>query len=266
MEIESIKTCPYRDSKLGYLICKISPGGMPVLQNGSYMETGLTTKEICQKCPIPDVSLQVNCVNLDVGKRHRVIALESLGSRPNYQFQVAEININCRVVGFRNPEDYKEKCSLDCLCFRPVHKNISNENQISIDRFDALSATDRALRQAVLAILYQYHARHPERFDYFDVTPDFIGECLGITIQDVVRVVAPMEEEGEVTTKRYAHDLHFRYVTIRSKGIRMIDEEPLFERFNTAQVRSEMTFNAPVYNAAGIVEGNQQISKNDQTK
>ncbi|WP_404784699.1 hypothetical protein [Altericista sp. CCNU0014] len=149
--------------------------------------------------------------------------------------------------------------------FRPIHKDISKEEYISIDGFDAKSATDRALRQAVLAILYQYHARHPERFNCFDVTPKFIGECLGISIPDVVRVVAPMEEEGEVTTKRYAQDIHFRYVTIRSKGIWMIDDEPLFERLNTAQVRTEMTFNAPVSGVAANVE-NQKIIEHKQSE
>lgn len=266
MQIHSLKPCPHRDSRLGHLICKVSPGGIPSSQNGMYVETSLTTEEICRKCPIPEIILQVNCANLNVGKKHRVVTLESLGSLPSHQFQLVGINIDCGAIGFSQPEDYEIKCSVSCPSFRAIHKDIADENNISINSFNALAATDRDLRQAVLAILYQYHARHPERFDCFDVTPEFIGKCLGITVQDVVRVVALMEEEGEVTTKRYVNDIHFRYVTIRSKGIRMIDDEPLFERLNTAQVRSEMNFYGPSYGAAGNVEGNQQILEKDRVE
>jgi DNA-binding MarR family transcriptional regulator len=265
MRIDSLKPCPYRDSRLGYLLCKVSDGGLPGLD--IYSKTNLTTYKICQECKIPEIAQYVNCLNLDIGKIHKAILVEDSENLSELSFLGRiKIDINCSAVGFDRPEAYQVKCSSNCPSFRPIYKDISHEEQISIDNFDASTATDRALRQAVLAILYQYHARHPERFDCFDVTPDFIGKCLGITVQDVVRVVAPMEEEGEVTTKRYAHDIHFRYVTIRSKGIRMIDEEPLFERFNTAQVRSEMNFYAPSYGATGNVEGNQQILEKNQVE
>jgi DNA-binding MarR family transcriptional regulator len=260
MLIESLKFCPYRDSRLGYLLCQVSAGAMPTVHNRNFAETCLTEEAICRECFIPEIVQQVNCTHLDVGKQNQALITQT---HPTPYFQSVGSSINCSVIGFSDSEDYKEKCSIDCPFFRPIHKDICNEEPILMDRFDASNATDKDLRQAVLAILYQYHARHPERFNCFDVTPDFISRCLGIKVQDVVRVVAPMEEEGEVTTKRYAHDLHFRYVTIRSKGIRMIDEEPLFERFNTAQVRSEMNFYGPSYGISANVEDNQQISQND---
>jgi DNA-binding MarR family transcriptional regulator len=245
---EPLEPCPYRESILGYLLCKVSTGGRPY-SDKEYTETNLTTERICRTCPIPEIIKQVNCLNLDLGKYHPSIISHIPEIGPTYSFDEnsVKISINCSVVGFSRAKDYREKCSIECASFKPIHRSISNEERISIDSFD------------VLAILYRYHAQHPERFNCFDVTPDFISECLGITVQDVVRVVAPMEEEGEVTTMRYAHDMHFRYVTIRSKGIRMIDEEPLFERLNTAQVRTEMNFHAPVYGPAGNVEGDQKI-------
>jgi DNA-binding MarR family transcriptional regulator len=261
---EPLEPCPYRESRLGYLLCKVSTGGRPC-SDKEYTETNLTTERICRTCPIPEITKQVNCLNLDLGKYHPSIIshIPEIGQTYNFDENSVGISINCSVVGFSRAEDYCEKCSIECASFKPIHRSISNEERISIDSFDVSTPTDRTLRQAVLAILYRYHAQYPERFNCFDVTPVFISECLGITVQDVVRVVAPMEEEGEVTTMRYAHDVHFRYVTIRSKGIRMIDEEPLFERLNTAQVRSQMNFYGPVYAPAGNVQGNQSILEKD---
>jgi DNA-binding MarR family transcriptional regulator len=244
------------------LLCKVSSGGIPAFQNGRWLDTSLTTVEICRDCSVPTITQQVNCDNLNVGKQHRVASSETLNRLPSYQFQAVGLSIDCGAIGFSQGDEYKEKCSIECSSFRPIHRDISQEEHISIDSFDAATATDRTLRQAILAVLYQYHARHPERFDCFDVTPEFIGECLRITVKDVVRVVAPMEEEGEVTTNRYTSDSHFRYVTIRSKGIRMIDEEPLFERLNTAQVR-DMNFYGPSYGVAGHVQGDQKMLGRD---
>ena len=85
--------------------------------------------------------------------------------------------------------------------------------------------------------LYGYHARHPERYNFFDVTPEFIAQSLGIYVQDVIRVVAPMEEEREVEILKSETDRHFSYVRITSRGIQMIDEEPLFKRLDTAGIR-----------------------------
>ncbi|MBD1934160.1 MULTISPECIES: hypothetical protein [Cyanophyceae] len=144
---------------------------------------------------------------------------------------------NCAAIGFNSREDYKTKCSHNCLKFQPVHQDLSNESLISIPSFDAAKSTDSKLRQAVLMILYEYHARHPDRYHCFDITSDFIAKSLNIRVADVVRVVSPMEEEGEVITERYLADSYFRYIRITSRGIQMIDEEPLFGRFDTAEVR-----------------------------
>lgn len=207
---EPLKLCPYRDSSLGYLLCKVSPGGMSAPQNGRRVETSLTTEEICRACPLPDILQKVNCKNLVVGKRHTII----FPIPCNYfQHEDLEWRTNCNVYGFSQAEDYNKKCSENCPSFRPIHRDINQEECIPTDDdFDASRATDRALRQAVLAILYKYHSRHPERFNCFDVTPEFIGKCLNVSVQDVARVVAPMEEEGEVKTKRFAPDPHFRYI------------------------------------------------------
>lgn len=260
MSAETLKPCPYRESRVGgYLLCKVSPGGMPSHPT-QFTNTNLTYLEICRACKIPQIVNQVNCLNLSVGKQHEAVYKGS----GNIGFASQdEHHIDCPIYAFENPDDFNQKCSEDCPSYRPIHRSLSNEESISIEDFDANRATDCQLRQSVLAILYQYHVRHPERFNCFDVTPKFLGECLGLTIQDVVRVIAPMEEEGEVATKRYAHDIHFSYVTIRSKGIRMIDDEPLFERLNTAQVRTEMNFHGPTYGPAGNIQGNQSILEKD---
>ncbi|HBL13304.1 MAG TPA: hypothetical protein DD379_18265 [Cyanobacteria bacterium UBA11162] len=138
--------------------------------------------------------------------------------------------------GFNNREDYEIKCP-NCSQHQPLHRDLSTEETIPVPKFDATQAKDCELRQAVLVILYKYDAQHPERYPYFDVTPEFIAKSLGITVKDVIRVVSPMEDEGEVETFSYAGDLYFRYVRITNKGIRMIDEEPLFDRLDTAGVR-----------------------------
>jgi hypothetical protein len=219
-----------------------------------------TNIEICRSCKIPQIVNQVNCLNLSVGKQN-VAVYKGYG---NIAFpSQGEHYIDCPIYPFENPDDFNQKCSESCPSYRPIHRSLSNEECISIEGFDANGATDSQLRQSILTILYQYHARHPERFYCFDITPEFLGKCLGITIQDVVRVIAPMEEEGEVSTKRYAHDMHFSYVAIRSKGIRMIDDEPLFERLNTIELRTEMNFHGPTYGPAGTVQGNQSILEKD---
>jgi DNA-binding MarR family transcriptional regulator len=249
---ESLKPCHFRETKFGQLICTIAEH-----EESNRTSTKITSEITCRQCQIPDITHSVNCLNLNSGRQH----FATQGMSWSGDLEITDINanwhLNCSAIGFSAREDYQDKCSKNCSAYKPINRDLIDEALIRLDNFSATQATDRDLRQAVLAILYQYHARHPERFDYFDVTPDFIAKSLDITIQDVVRIVAPMEEEGEVTTKRYAHDIHFRYIAIRSKGIRMMDEEPLFK--NTAQVRSEMNFYGPSYGVAAKVEGNQSI-------
>ncbi len=107
-----------------------------------------------------------------------------------------------------------------------------SEKKISIPDFNASGATDRQLRQAILTILYKYLDDHPERYKFFDITVDFLASSLNLQASDILRVIQPMEDEKEIETSEQS-----RYMRITSKGIRMIDEEPLFERLNTAGVR-----------------------------
>jgi hypothetical protein len=115
--------------------------------------------------------------------------------------------------------------------YTAIHQDLSEEN-ISIPDFNASRATDRQLRQAVLTVLYRYHADYPERYEFFDITIEFLASSLNLQPSDILRVIKPMEDEKEIETSEQS-----RYVKITSKGIRMIDEEPLFERLNTAGVR-----------------------------
>jgi hypothetical protein len=255
-----LQPCPYRESRFGKLICKAAESGVFV---SKVIASELTTEEVCQGCDVPRITHQVNCHNLDIGRIHQEMTARSFTSFQQ-TVSVLAVQINCKAIGFSNFDDYQDKCSLNCPSFRAVHRDLLKEERIAVGNFEAAVATDRQLRQAVLAILYQYHARHPERYEYFDVTPEFIAESLGLTVQDIVRVIAPMQEEGEIATVRFPTDPHFRYVAIRSKGIQMIDEEPLFQRLNTAGVRvmgnyTEQKFYDSVSGVAGNVEGNQNI-------
>jgi hypothetical protein len=108
---------------------------------------------------------------------------------------------------------------------------LSGEN-ISIPDFNASGATDRQLRQAILTVLYKYQSEYPERYNFFDATIEFLARSLNLKTSDILRVTKPMEDEKEIETSEQS-----RYVRITSKGIRMIDEEPLFERLDTAGVR-----------------------------
>ncbi|MGA7952708.1 MAG: hypothetical protein WCA07_04220 [Gloeobacterales cyanobacterium] len=108
------------------------------------------------------------------------------------------------------------------------------EENISIPGFDATTKTDRELRQAVLTVLYRYHADYPERYEFFDITIEFLASSLNLQPSDILRVIEPMEDEKELVNSEQS-----RYVKITSKGIRMIDEEPLFERLNTAGIRDQ---------------------------
>jgi DNA-binding MarR family transcriptional regulator len=258
MSAEPLKPCPYRETKLGHLVCNLIEQ-----KDLGTKHTNLTLHKTCCECRIPEIEESVNCLNLNFGKKHEAFFMMNEVGRNILRKIYANWDLNCSAIGFSDREEYEDKCSKSCSAYRATHHSLVDEKTILLDGFSAIQATDRDLRQAILAILYKYHARHPERFDCFDITPEFIGQCLGIDVSDVVRVIAPMEEEGEVTTKRYAHDIHFRYVAIRSKGIRMIDDEPLFERLNTAQVRTEMNFHGPTYGPAGNVQGNQSILEKD---
>lgn len=224
--MDSLIPCPYRKHKLGHLLCTITD--TEVTENS----TNLTTANLCSECSVPEVIQQVNCTHLIQGKEH-------LGSSTFQGFNISESDIhrNCKFFGFAYAEEYKSKCSPNCPAYQPLHKDLSTESPISVEGFDLIQANDRKLRQAILAVLYKYHAKYPERYQLFDVTPEFVANSLGISANDAVRVVCPMEDEGEVATFRYASDIGFKYVRITSKGIRMIDEEPLFERLDTAGIR-----------------------------
>jgi DNA-binding MarR family transcriptional regulator len=227
-----LKPCPYRKFNNTDLECKIT-----LVLGTEY--TTLTSVDICSNCSISDIIQQVNCKNIIPSKLNE---LQLTTDRYGHQYNILNgtgFRINCQVIQFENlQKDYQNKCSSNCPAFQPIHRDLSNEELILIPEVDEVKATDRNLRQAVLLILYKYHTLHPERYRDFDVTPEFIAKSLNIDVKDVVRVVQPMEDEQEIETESYLNDVHFRYVRITSKGIRMIDESPLFNRLDTADVRN----------------------------
>lgn len=229
-ETKLLKPCMYRESIRGSHLCTIAD-----IEIGSGKTTDLTTVEVCGECLVPNILQQVNCKNLNLGKQHQAIKqLSCDGASINFAVELGW-QANCKAVGFDDRLDYQTKCSLNCPVYQPIHQDLSSQDIIQIRNFDAVKARSE-IRQAVLAVLYKYLNRHSERYGCFDLTPEFIAKSLNVKVRDVVRVVSPMEGEGEIATFRYAGDLYFRYATITSKGIKMIDENP-FERLDTAQVR-----------------------------
>jgi hypothetical protein len=189
--------------------------------------THRTTPIVCSSCTIPEILSQVNCVNLVLEKTHQ--GLEILGQAiPN--IIPHEFPAYCQAIVFQQNDTYETKCSPECPAYAAIHKDLSEE-KISIPGFDAAEKTDRELRQDILTVLYKYHANHPERYEFFDITIEFLASSLNLQPSDILRVIKPMEDEKELVTSEQS-----RYVRITSKGIRMIDEEPLFA-LNTAGVR-----------------------------
>jgi len=210
MSINPLPPCPYRRSREGMLICTVAHGEHDVVGPGA-----------CLKCPVPRALSEVNCVHLN------------MAADVNYHGPVRP-RASCEVAGISGLDDIqaiKQTCS---TCDRrfPIHLDLSEETPVRLLGFPPAgkAVVDRELRQAVLRVLYAFHARHPERFGRFDVTPEFLAESLGVDVQDVVRVVLPMEEEGEVKTLGVPGEPHFRYVALTAKGVHAIDDEPLFER------------------------------------
>ena len=222
-KLEPLKPCPYRKARLGSLICTIAS------RDGS-QRTDMTSVEVCRECTVPHILDKVNCINFSAGKTHSTAG-------PGGPIHRTDAAFDCEPIGFITANDYQIKCSTSCPSYQPIHKDISQHELIEVKGFDTSKASDKTLRQAVLAVLYGYHASHPERYGRFDLTPEFIANSLKMTVLDVVRVVAPMEEEGEVKTLKGAGQPYFSYIAITSKGVREIDSEPLFNKLDTAGVR-----------------------------
>jgi hypothetical protein len=103
--------------------------------------------------------------------------------------------------------------------------------------------SDSDLRQAILIVLYKYYIAKPERFKHFDVNPEYLAKAVGVSIKDIVRVIFPMEEAGEVKLLKRPVDTFFQGSTITSKGIERIDNSPLFGKLSTKEVRIMANFN-----------------------
>lgn len=245
--IADLTPCPYRRSREGMLVCTVA-------QNGP-KQTDVVSPETCQKCPIPEALAQTNCIHLTGG----TVLLKTLGGGV-----FAQAPLDCEVVGFSSPDDYKHICH-SCVHRFPIHLDVSTEDPIRLPGFPPAGRglVDRDLRQAILRALYAFHARHPERFGRFDVTPEFLAKSLGVGVRDVVRVVLPMEEDGEVKTLANPREPHFRYVALTAKGVHAIDGEPLFERevglsVKIGELRNER-------GNVAIAAGNAQIRQSVQT-
>ena len=229
---QALAACTYRRARMGSLVCTIAS------RNGRDT-TDTTSAKVCRNCSVPSVLEEVNCANLSVGKTLSAY----IGGLSDYG-----VAFDCEPVGFDSGNDYKVKCRVVCDSRVLMHALIQSEPTIRVDGATS-EMTDQQLRQAVLLILYRYHARHPERYGRFDVTPAYLAKCLDLPLGAIVRVVGPMDERGEVKILSRAGDQQFSFVAITSKGIEHIDSEPLFT--NTAGVRT-MGDSINITNSTGV--------------
>ncbi|MGB8702469.1 MAG: hypothetical protein WCD18_23880, partial [Thermosynechococcaceae cyanobacterium] len=158
---EPLRPCPYRETKLGHLVYNlIEKKDLRTVLGTIY--TDITLQKTCRACRIPEIEQSVNCLNLNFGKEHEaVFEMTEVGRRVLVEIY-DNWDLNCSAIGFSDREDYESKFSKNCSAYRAIHRDLIDEVLIKLDNFYPTQATDRDLRQAVLAILYQYHARHPE--------------------------------------------------------------------------------------------------------
>ena len=154
-----LKSCNYRQFEDNSLVCTIAA---QVNQHS----TSLTSVEVCLDCPVPDISVQVNCTQLHFSKQH--LAVHQYSSAGMLETLVADGGwlAQCKVIQFTDKNDYLSKCSEACPKHNSIHQNLSSEEPIRIARFDATTASDRNLRQvggrtAVNAAPFYHLSRHP---------------------------------------------------------------------------------------------------------
>jgi hypothetical protein len=215
-----LKSCPYRKSEGVPLTCSIA--------SNSQEPVNATSVQVCQQCTIPEIIDGTNCVNLKLSKQHLASKFTDYdGVKKNQIFDIGW-NARCEKGFFDSREDYETKCSpSSCPEYKPIHKDVS-EIVLPNLTLESGNGTDREIRQLVLRMLYDYHRLFPERYGFFDITMDFLSSNSMLEQSDVLRVIGPMENEGEVEKSEDG-----KYFRITNTGIRMIDKEPLFERSNT---------------------------------
>lgn len=216
MTAAELKPCPYRRGQRGNLICTVA-----ALEGGD--TSNIVGADVCQKCDVPEHLLEANCKHLQCGTR---VFFKRTISGVLSSFRGA--NYDCPVYAFKTEEELFTQCASACPSRKPIHRDISQDELLTVDNLPK-QPTDRDIRQGVLVALYEYHVRFPERFLEFDVTPAHLALSLGLTDRDLYRVLAPMDEAGEVRTIQDTRDILPRYVTITHKGIEAITHEPLFE-------------------------------------
>lgn len=113
---ELFKHCRYREYRDVHLVCTITDTDI-----STKYSTNLTKAGICNKCQIPNIIQQVNCINLIISKEHdqrQCLGLDRLESIMERHWQV-----HCAIVAFDNREDYKSKCSSNCFGYQAVRRS-----------------------------------------------------------------------------------------------------------------------------------------------
>ncbi|WP_016950886.1 hypothetical protein [Anabaena sp. PCC 7108] len=96
-----LKPCPYRKSHQGKLECEIAE-----IRGKEY--TPLTSVDICNECPIPEIIQRVNCKNFIPIKLHLFITTSTFEGDPQQEICDSFWNSNCQKISFENKEDLQE--------------------------------------------------------------------------------------------------------------------------------------------------------------
>lgn len=216
MTTQRLIPCPYRRGQRGNLICTVA-------QQIGGSTSNIISAQVCQKCEVPIRLKQSNCKHLQCGTEVFRVS--------NYQGDFSDLQatiFDCPIYAFESEKDLFGQCAGECPSRKYIHRNIDDDPLLRVPKMPSMP-TDRDIRQGVLFSLYEYHASFPERFLDFDITPARLAESLNLKVNDIHRVIGPMDEAGEVRTLKDTGDILSRFVTITQKGIEAINHEPLFE-------------------------------------
>jgi len=213
--------CQFRTVEKGRSVC-----GVAQMRTDRNVDT--VDQAACMSCPIPDIIKKRPCVNLNVGTQ--IIM-------PQGKPVVVSYAVDCAWRPFAAMTDV-DNCDCRCPQWTPVQIGLDLSKIEPLFNSTERSVTDSLLRQAVLVVLYRYHSDHPERYGFFDVTPEYLMRALGVDRGAIARIILPMAESGEIRLKFDHGHTMFSAATITYQGIERLDREPVLGQLNTAAARS----------------------------
>jgi len=213
--------CQFRSVENGRSFCTVA-------QLRTDRNTDTIDQTVCQTCPVPDIVSKHPCTNLSIGTQ---IMLQQ--GKP----VLVSYAVDCTWKPFNAITDV-DNCDGRCPKWTPLQLRVDADIIEPVFNPNDRNITDSLLRQAVLVVLYRYHAEHPERYGLFDVTPEYLGKALGVDSKVLARVVLPMADSGEIKLNFKPGFIMFSGATITFKGIESLDRSPVLGQLNTASARA----------------------------